>query len=1160
MNSLSTSPRIFPQPTPFLLELAPTQSSSLHLTAQTEQVQPDGRQALKDRLGDRRDVRTLAQALHTAAEKLGEDATPEALAAYLRSTHLPLDPDTAGASARTANLESLIRATCAYMPKTWKELKNTALALSDHTLQHPLGNFGGALSWALPLSVEHQRTVYDVVACNSANLPGLPLTSARAGALDYLTDAVTLSPTALQDPAAALEQLLDTPRAAALGAAIQASVGGIATDSSVNDYVLAAIHLGLDSEALEQPERNKVAGFDLAAERHWGHSPAAVVDALANHLSSSGRTASATAPLAARLLLTRVAPQFLVKDIPATVVYGSQAWAHLCLAVAGIEADTPGKSVHMSFSEVMLAAGQTSETSEATKKAVLIDWSVANQVLPRADEALYSTEDIEEARSVFNTQHEALKEASGLLDAPLPNRKEMALALLKKTFGDKPWFEEKNLCFMPNFLLVGRTATYYSLVDIVMQGLKINAHDWRFVPARDDTNLQAVVRFTNSASFNVPSEFDKEFTAVTSQYKKIKHYALMNAITLLPSADRDILNKAKLGFYKENSYRISALPLVKDTLFHTSPKILMQADHNGEKHVYEFDTTTSTIKKVARSRIGPDQPGPSEVTKIEAFPVGAALSELETAQTRGDAEANTFTNSRIRQIAQAVVNAEGIDSDAVKRQAAGRTSAEQTRDTLDAVGEFLLDLVPLRSAIVNFRAGHYKDAAGDLAFDIFGFITAGIATVAKVAKGASTVASTLAKVARGTRIIGVNALSAFNPLSGVGDVAVGAGKLALVSVSTAGEGIHRLKGMLRGSDLIEASRGFDDAAIGVFTQGGRRLEGSAVLHDGKWYAADTHSRQPYGPPLDTFNPSDTLAPTHTTTPKSTDGVRHNPLDRSARRPPLKQVPLPAGSYVESMKGRLEPGHFLRGNGKDETFKKFLEEMHQTYNALKHGGLPPRPSIPAIPKPVPAKDLITEALKVSDGIVFGESHREMASFKTLFDNVDTFKQQGVKKVYFEGVIDLPGKGVVDDGIGNLGAANTPRTRPTFKELKAKLELNGIEVLPLDHYYLTRHKDARLGLTQAGSGSVRRLEEFNYYASEVIKANSGTEKWVALVGHSHMKTSEGVPGLAEMTGSIGIGVFQNRPRQVSVGFRDTVNVPNPQKPLSGTDRPGDLHIYA
>lgn len=1157
MNSLSTSPRTTSQSVSFHPQSSPAAPISLHVAAHTEQIQPDGRQALKRRLGDRRDLHTLAQALHTAVGTLGEDATPEAIAAYLRTTHMTLDPDTPSVGARTVSLESLTRTTCAYFPKTWEELKNTAQALSDQTLQHPLGNFGGSLSWTLPLSLEHQRTVYDVVACNSANLPGLPLSSARTGALDYLAGAVALSPTALQDPAAALEQLLDTPRAAALGAAIQACVGGIATDSSVNDYVLAAIHLGLDPEALGQTDRNKVAGFDLAAERHWGHSPASVVDALANHLSSSGRTAPATATLAARLLLTRVAPQYLIKNIPANVVYGSQAWANLCLAVASIEADTPGKSANMSFSEVMRAAGQA---SEATKKAVLIDWSVANQVLPHQDDALYPTEAIEYARRVFNTQHEALKEASGLLDTPLPNRKEMALALLKKTFGDNTPFEEKILCLKPDPTIRGlRSVARYSLLDIVMEGQKISTSDWQFVRNVPNIKLDDLVNFTKSRSFNIPKEFDTKFTEVTSQYKKIKQYALMNAITLLPSADREILNKAKLGFYKENSYRISAVPFAKNTLFHTSPKILMQADYADEKHVYEFDTTTSTIKKVARSRIGPDKPGPSEVTKIEAFPLGAGLSELGNAKTYGRVQANTFTNSRIKKIAQAVVDAEGIDSDAVKRQAAGRTAAEQRRDTWNSVGEFLLDLIPLRSAIVNFRAGHYKDAAMDLAFDAFGFVTAGVGTVTKVARGAGKVGSTLAKVARGTRIIGANALSAFNPLSGAGDVAMGAGKLALAGASTAGEGIQRLKGMLKGADLIEAGRGFDDAATGVFKQGGRSLEGSAVLHETKWYTVDAHSRQPYGPPLENFTPSDTLAPTHTTTPRSTDGVRFNPLDRSARRP-IKKVPLPTGSYVESMKGRLEPGHFLRGDGKDETFKKFLEEMDETYDALKHGGVPPRPTIPVVTTPIPAKDLITEALKVSDGIVFGESHREMASFKTLFDNAHTFKEQGVKKAYFEGVIDLPGKGTVDDGIGNLGGARTPRTRPTFQELKARLELNGIEVLPLDHYYLTRHKDAKLGPTQAGSGSVRRLEEFNYYASEVIQANSGTEKWIALVGHSHMKTSEGVPGLAEMTGSIGIGVFENRPPHVSIGLRDTVNIPDPQKPLSATDRPGDLHIYA
>ncbi|MCT6971885.1 hypothetical protein, partial [Salmonella enterica] len=87
-------------------------------------------------------------------------------------------------------------------------------------------------------------------------------------------------------------------------------------------YVLSAIHLGLDPESIEQPGRNTVAGFNLAAESHWGMSPASVISALAKHLSDSGKTSLASADLGARLLLARVAPQYLVKDIPATVVYG----------------------------------------------------------------------------------------------------------------------------------------------------------------------------------------------------------------------------------------------------------------------------------------------------------------------------------------------------------------------------------------------------------------------------------------------------------------------------------------------------------------------------------------------------------------------------------------------------------------------------------------------------------------------------------------------------------------------------------------------------------------------------------------------------------------------------------------------------------------------
>lgn len=232
-----------------------------------------------------------------------------------------------------------------------------------------------------------------------------------------------------------------------------------------------------------------------------------------------------------------------------------------------------------------------------------------------------------------------------------------------------------------------------------------------------------------------------------------------------------------------------------------------------------------------------------------------------------------------------------------------------------------------------------------------------------------------------------------------------------------------------------------------------------------------------------------------------------------------------------------------------------------YASIRQIGLPPRPTLPLIAKPVPVPQLIAEAFKAAPGIVLGESHIQMASFRVLFDNAETLKDQGVKTVYFEGVIDMP-QGLVDDGIGLLaGTDKKPRTNPTFQELRAKLEHNGIQIMPIDHYYLTRHKDLRgiLGPTTTGNGSVRRLEEFNYYAAETIQAHSGTQKWVALVGRSHMNTSEGVPGLAELTGAIGIGVFDRRNVQTSIGRRVIGRAPDPTQPIAADSVPGDLQIY-
>ncbi|MBW4794398.1 hypothetical protein [Pseudomonas tolaasii] len=58
---------------------------------------------------------------------------------------------------------------------------------------------------------------------------------------------------------------------------------------------------------------------------------------------------------------------------------------------------------------------------------------------------------------------------------------------------------------------------------------------------------------------------------------------------------------------------------------------------------------------------------------------------------------------------------------------------------------------------------------------------------------------------------------------------------------------------------------------------------------------------------------------------------------------------------------------------------------------------------------------------------------------------------------------------------------------------------------------------------------------------------------------MNTSEDVTGLAELTGTLGIGVFDNANVPASVGFKDTRHVPDPKLPLKRGDLPGNLHIY-
>lgn len=90
------------------------------------------------------------------------------------------------------------------------------------------------------------------------------------------------------------------------------------------------------------------------------------------------------------------------------------------------------------------------------------------------------------------------------------------------------------------------------------------------------------------------------------------------------------------------------------------------------------------------------------------------------------------------------------------------------------------------------------------------------------------------------------------------------------------------------------------------------------------------------------------------------------------------------------------------------------------------------------------------------------------------------------------------------------------------------------------------------------SKQRLEEVNYYGARQIMKNELGGKSVVLVGRSHMNTAEGVYGIAELTGGIGIGVYQKSDIAHSGGRKAGATRDTSVRISSRDDTVGDLQI--
>ncbi|MCK3827119.1 SET domain-containing protein-lysine N-methyltransferase [Pseudomonas sp. W2Aug9] len=713
-----------------------------------------------------------------------------------------------------------------------------------------LGHLGGALSWPVPLSADEQRRLRLITMNHAHHLGDQPLVmQTKGGVLEFLRYRQPLPASVQDDPAKMLEALIRSPQGQRMGKALQQRMQGIDSASSVTDYLLAGIALQMDHESISAPARNKIAGFDLASDHYWGHPPSAVVEGLAEHLSRTGKTSVALAKVGAYLLLAKSAPQFLIKDIPPTVKVGSQTWANLTIAAMTSEAQAPGKVPGMTFAQVMSEAENARRVdpvaTQHAQAAALLDWGVANEIIPKRNADTYTAAQLETVRTEFNQQLDERMSASKILDKAIPTRTEIAQIKLQERFGDLgALFEVKALSTDASRVEHGQNGISgtHSLLDYA----KMDLPNPR--PLKSSDSRIPVEALNNNPTFGVREAFEQQFTSAIQAKKAAINTTVRHLISQLPSADRRNLEFGKISFFQEGSYVMDGH--FNNTQAQNKPGLLVKTEWYGTTKAYVIDFNKGSIERasVYAAQVQESRAG-KNVSTTKAFTPRHNADELGRERPLSDALVNSFTSARSRSIADAFVQHLDLDDPAIKEQARGQTPLDEYYSP-KPLNDFLLNLIPFRSAIVNIQNGKYGEAAFDLMLDIFGFVTAGAATAGKLLKIGSAVLSSGAKVLKAAKVIGVATIDLLNPVGGLGDLArlVGSGGLYVLSKT-----VNKLRGATGSYDVLKAiSKQYDAAATGVVKVAEQTVEGAAVLKNGHWYAFDADAMRPYGSPLEEF--------------------------------------------------------------------------------------------------------------------------------------------------------------------------------------------------------------------------------------------------------------------------------------------------------------------
>lgn len=766
-----------------------------------------------------------------------------------KAMRFAVDPDSSHQPKGIKTARSFISENGWNVPQRKAETDNLLLALRTPIPQAPaLGNRWGFLSTDIPLDTDQRGAVMAFVKEAIGTQDSL---------LGYLSSGVaSLS----ANPEQALTQLLSSDKAIKLATDLQTEMKGAITTTSLQQWLLTALVLELDTMA--GTSRNTVAGFDFMHSDNWGLDSSKIRERLSQHLTDNKKVPANLASLATLVLMSGAAPHLLVQGSPSTVTLGSPEWVSFVTAANRIEHLAAGATATMTYAQVMdFHKISPISASEAQVQAIaqmnpVIDWAIINNYLTKNGKDEYTLEQLTSSQEKLQKQIKETADARLYLRThEAPNRRTMALEVLKSKFGTGIDFTSR---FMLESFLGGTvTGIRASIVEIYEAGRL--GGSWK--PEGSQVNFERIREKAHELP-DINTQFDK---AIEEDFTLRRTHTLTlfkDMLSKLPLAERNSLNYGAVEFLQVEG---------------AGSGIVMTSVHQGVRRdfaVYpasgqitripDIDPATPLGQKVSLAidvqafKNGTEpKPGvtsevilrPSEqfiLTETKDGDKRPLLRERLFTERNASAPFSPYDSERVEDLAKVLVDTNYLrKGEYVSLHRDWFSNAVEHGVEPSDFFKSVLTALPGGSSLIDIYHGEYAKAAGDLAVDIAIYVaTEGAGKLWTVAKSGAAWATAKAS-AKFIEKFGVQETQsiAFKDLS------------AATTAKSLSAG-SRIQGSQLTGQAVETFIPTADMADGTVIRSRTReqVKVTALLQDSEWYAYNPRTMATEGPALKGFVP------------------------------------------------------------------------------------------------------------------------------------------------------------------------------------------------------------------------------------------------------------------------------------------------------------------